>query len=93
MATGDTKDVFGLFVLSGALKGRDIEIARLTAENDTLRARLETVEAETRERCVRELSLRRLALDHQTEVLDIAREMDIYDICIDAIRNMKPRHD
>lgn len=72
----------------------EISSARLTAENEAPRARLETVEAETRERCAK-------VADKVAES-DFARDDEHGTFVIDkgtaafiaaAIRNLEPRHD
>lgn len=105
MGTGDTKDVFGLFMLSGALKVRDLRIRdlraenkALTAENEALRARLETVEAETIERCARvaerDGSSHAAPLPHSERwQRDTSQQVIAADRIASAIRNLEPRHD
>lgn len=71
------------------------EIARLTAENATLRARLETVEAETRERCAERAEFFSLAEHIAFDMREgiFPEQSDRQTAIADAIRNLEPRHD
>ena len=70
------------------------KVARLIAENASLRARLETVEAETRERCAK------VATD-QAYMFIGGPARTVYgqgyqkgcDLVAETIRNLEPRHD
>ena len=70
------------------------DFARLEAENRDLRAKLETVEAETRERCakVADYVVQRAHRDwHDRKKAEGAHDMA--EELAAAIRNMEPRHD